>query len=36
LPENGLLLLSVCAVGSVFIGTVDAAQQGAQLFERLN
>jgi hypothetical protein len=31
-----MLLLSVCAVGSMFIGTAEAAQQGAGVFERLN
>ncbi|KAH8698713.1 hypothetical protein BGW36DRAFT_426405 [Talaromyces proteolyticus] len=35
-PEKRLLLLSVCAVGSMFIGTIAAAQKGAMIFERLN
>ncbi|KIN03578.1 hypothetical protein OIDMADRAFT_143129 [Oidiodendron maius Zn] len=34
--ENSMLLLSVCAVGSMFIGTAEAAQRGARVFERLN
>jgi hypothetical protein len=34
--ENGLLLISICSVGSLFVGSAEAAHQGYILFERLN
>ena len=33
--ENGGLLLSICSIGSLFLGTTKAAHYGAVLFERL-
>ena len=33
---NSMLLLSICSVGSLFTGSVNAALQGAKIFERLN
>lgn len=33
--ENGSLLLAICSIGSLFLGTADAARYGASLFERL-
>ena len=33
---NSMLLLSICSVGSLFTGSVNAASQGVQIFERLN
>ena len=32
---NSLLLLSICSVGSLFTGSVNAAAQGVHLFERI-
>ncbi|KAN0120296.1 Fungal specific transcription factor domain containing protein [Hyaloscypha variabilis] len=34
--KNSLLLLSICSVGSLFIGSADAIAQGTRIFERLN
>lgn len=33
--ENGFLLLALCALGCLFLGTEEAAQYGARLFERI-
>lgn len=33
---NSMLLLSICSVGSLFTGSVNATSQGVQIFERLN
>lgn len=35
-PKNSLLLLSVCSIGSLLIGSKGAAAQGARIFETLN
>lgn len=35
-PKNSLLLLSICSVGSLLIGSKGAAAQGVRIFERLN
>lgn len=34
--KNALLLISICSVGSLFLGSPDAAEQGAKIFETLN
>lgn len=34
--ENALLFLSICSVGSLFVGSERAAAQGSRIFERLN
>ena len=33
--DNGSLILSICSVGSLFLGTSEAAHYGSSLFERL-
>lgn len=35
-PKNSLLLLSICSVGSLLIGSKGAVAQGVRIFERLN
>lgn len=35
-PKRSLLLLSICSVGSLFLGSSFAAAQGVKIFERLN
>ncbi|KAL2835878.1 hypothetical protein BJY01DRAFT_222907 [Aspergillus pseudoustus] len=35
-PINSLLLLSICSIGSLFIGLSDAQSQGEKIFETLN
>jgi hypothetical protein len=34
--ENALLFLSICSIGSLFVGSSRALAQGAKIFERLN
>jgi Fungal specific transcription factor domain len=34
-PENGALILSICSVGSLFLGTAEATRYGSVLFDRL-
>ncbi|KAJ5958609.1 uncharacterized protein N7479_005759 [Penicillium vulpinum] len=34
--ENSLLFLSICSVGSLFVGSARAVAQGSRIFERLN
>ncbi|KAJ5620589.1 hypothetical protein N7510_004573 [Penicillium lagena] len=34
--ENALLFLSICSVGSLFVGSSRAVMQGSRIFERLN
>ncbi|CEL01368.1 hypothetical protein ASPCAL00952 [Aspergillus calidoustus] len=34
--ENSLLFISICSVGSLFVGSASAVAQGIRLFERLN
>ncbi|PYI25001.1 hypothetical protein BP00DRAFT_470916 [Aspergillus indologenus CBS 114.80] len=34
--ENSLLFISICSVGSLFVGSSHAVAQGTRLFERLN
>ncbi len=34
--ENSLLLMSMCSIGSLFIGSANAAAQGTKIFETLN
>ncbi|KAJ5688961.1 hypothetical protein N7462_003353 [Penicillium macrosclerotiorum] len=34
--ENSLLFLSICSIGSLFVGSSHAAMQGERIFERLN
>ncbi|KAJ5388590.1 hypothetical protein N7509_011131 [Penicillium cosmopolitanum] len=34
--ENALLFLSICSIGSLFVGSSRALAQGARIFERLN
>ncbi|KAH6700582.1 fungal-specific transcription factor domain-containing protein [Leptodontidium sp. MPI-SDFR-AT-0119] len=34
--ENSLLLLSICSIGSLFMGSSAATVQGSKIFERLN
>ncbi|KAJ5794867.1 hypothetical protein N7457_001466 [Penicillium paradoxum] len=34
--ENSLLFLSICSIGSLFVGSSRAVTQGARIFERLN
>ncbi|KAH7141796.1 fungal-specific transcription factor domain-containing protein [Dactylonectria macrodidyma] len=34
--ENALLLLSVCSVGTLFMGSASAARQGRKIFQTLN
>ncbi|PLB45062.1 hypothetical protein P170DRAFT_366085 [Aspergillus steynii IBT 23096] len=34
--ENSLLFISICSVGSLFVGSASAVAQGTRLFERLN
>jgi hypothetical protein len=34
-PENGALILSICSVGSLFLGTAEATHYGSVLFDRL-
>jgi Fungal specific transcription factor domain. len=34
--ENALLFLSICSVGSLFVGSERATAQGSRIFERLN
>ncbi|KAK6826789.1 hypothetical protein RU639_004513 [Aspergillus parasiticus] len=34
--ENSLLFVSICSIGSLFVGSASAAAQGTRLFERLN
>jgi hypothetical protein len=33
--ENGFLLLALCALGCLFLGTAEAASYAATLFERI-
>lgn len=35
-PENSLLFLSICSIGSLFVGSSHAVVQGTRIFERLN
>lgn len=35
-PDNTLLFLSICSVGSLFVNSAYAAMQGTRIFERLN
>jgi hypothetical protein len=35
-PKNSLLLLSICSIGSLLIGSKGTGAQGAKIFERLN
>ncbi|KAJ5725009.1 uncharacterized protein N7483_006366 [Penicillium malachiteum] len=34
--ENSLLFLSICSIGSLFVGSKRAVMQGSRIFERLN
>jgi hypothetical protein len=34
--ENALLFLSICSIGSLFVGSSRALMQGSRIFERLN
>ncbi|KAL5355839.1 hypothetical protein BJX96DRAFT_185038 [Aspergillus floccosus] len=34
--ENSLLFLSICSIGSLFVGSSHAVAQGTRIFERLN
>lgn len=34
--QNGLLLLSICSVGSLFLGSNRATAHGVNIFERLH
>ncbi|KAJ5673114.1 hypothetical protein N7507_002241 [Penicillium longicatenatum] len=34
--ENSLLFLSLCSIGSLFVGSSRAVMQGSRIFERLN
>ncbi|KAJ5463083.1 Transcription factorfungi [Penicillium sp. IBT 31633x] len=34
--ENSLLFLSICSIGSLFVGSCRAVAQGLRIFERLN
>ena len=34
--ENALLFLSMCSIGSLFVGSARAVMQGSRIFERLN
>ncbi|KAJ5512607.1 hypothetical protein N7463_002159 [Penicillium fimorum] len=34
--ENSLLFLSICSIGSLFVGSSRAIAQGSRIFERLN
>lgn len=34
--SNSMVLLSICSVGSLFTGSVNAVRQGVQIFERLH
>ncbi|RVX66541.1 hypothetical protein B0A52_09417 [Exophiala mesophila] len=34
--SNSMVLLSICSVGSLFTGSVNAIRQGVQIFERLH
>ncbi|KAJ6132395.1 hypothetical protein N7471_007610 [Penicillium samsonianum] len=34
--ENSLLFLSICSIGSLFVGSSRAVAQGSRIFERLN
>ncbi|KAL4889515.1 hypothetical protein BDV59DRAFT_195627 [Aspergillus ambiguus] len=34
--ENSLLFLSICSIGSLFVGSPHAVVQGTRIFERLN
>ncbi|PYH98472.1 hypothetical protein BO71DRAFT_371179 [Aspergillus ellipticus CBS 707.79] len=34
--ENSLLFLSICSIGSLFVGSSNAVAQGLRIFERLN
>ncbi|PWY88919.1 hypothetical protein BO70DRAFT_359232 [Aspergillus heteromorphus CBS 117.55] len=34
--ENSLLFLSICSIGSLFVGSSHAVAQGLRIFERLN
>ncbi|KAL3447487.1 hypothetical protein BJX65DRAFT_307897 [Aspergillus insuetus] len=34
--DNSLLFISICSVGSLFVGSASAVAQGIRLFERLN
>lgn len=34
--ENSLLFLSICSIGSLFVGSARAVAQGSRIFERLN
>ncbi|CZR63283.1 uncharacterized protein PAC_13180 [Phialocephala subalpina] len=34
--QNSLLLLSICSIGSLFMGSNGATAQGSKIFERLN
>ncbi|KAJ5381824.1 uncharacterized protein N7496_004252 [Penicillium cataractarum] len=34
--ENSLLFLSICSIGSLFVGSSRAVSQGERIFERLN
>lgn len=34
--ENSLLFLSICSIGSLFVGSSRAITQGSRIFERLN
>ncbi|PWW73007.1 hypothetical protein C7212DRAFT_359756 [Tuber magnatum] len=35
-PENSILLLTICTLGSLFIGSASARKQGERIFERTN
>ncbi|RPB02447.1 hypothetical protein L873DRAFT_1673741 [Choiromyces venosus 120613-1] len=35
-PENSFLLLTICTLGSLFIGSTSARKQGERIFERIN
>ena len=34
--QNGLLLLSICSIGSLFLGSPKATAHGINMYERLN
>ncbi|KAL3466087.1 hypothetical protein BJX64DRAFT_296459 [Aspergillus heterothallicus] len=34
--ETSLLFVSICSIGSLFVGSISAVAQGTRLFERLN
>ncbi|PUU76260.1 fungal-specific transcription factor domain-domain-containing protein [Tuber borchii] len=35
-PENSFLLLTICTLGSLFIGSTSARRRGERIFERIN